>query len=355
MSEVKLRASHAPIWSKCPASIDLPRLEPDDQTAALEGDAVHNLAFNMANNTAASRTDTVITDEMWEAAQDFVNYCTVLQCDLEATEITFVSDTMPTEVGGTADFIGYDTTSHTLHVVDLKYGYSSVAAKDNAQLLVYSLGAVGYFKQQGTLKIKLHIYQPRDYINGTVKVWELGSVDWAERIDDLKNRAGAALFSSVANTGDHCRYCKSRVYCKAFLTSASAVLETVQTRPEALKLTANAIGAEYEYLVRAEALAKSARKGFEELITQNIESGTVIPGWKIGSTNGRYKWSAQLKEIKSVETLLGVKLTEEKPVSLTVARKNPQTRVIIESLMTKSNGAKRLVPFNKSEVKEIFK
>ena len=353
MSAPKLRASHAPIWWNCAASIDLPRLEPSDYSAAAEGSTVHLMAFRRAQkNTSETGISIVVTEEMREAAQGFVNYCNDLGCNLHAREITFGGEIMPLEMGGTADFIGYDSVDAVLHIVDLKYGHSSVAAKNNAQLLVYSLGAVGYFKPEYISSIELHIYQPRDYINGTVKTWKLGSVDWAEQIEELKTRGSNALHSIVANTGSHCRYCRSRVYCTAFLESAGSVLETVQSRPEALELTPEAIGAEYEYLLRAESLAKSARKGFEELITQNIESGTSIPGWTIGSTNGRYKWSADIETIKGVAELSGIKLTEEKPISIAVARKTPG---VIESLMTKSNGTKRLVPFDESVVKEVFK
>jgi len=352
----KLRASHAPIWYHCSASIGLKRLELPDTPESIEGDAVHLMAFRRAQeNTCENGVKTVVTEEMREAAQGFVEYCNSLKCDLKACEITFGGDIMFPEVGGTADFIGYDTNNHILHVVDLKYGHSSVTAKDNAQLLVYALGAVGYFKQKETLRFKLHIYQPRDYINSGIKTWTLGAVDWDEEISELKNRAGAALFSSVANTGEHCRYCKSRVYCPAFLKSASSVLETVMTQPESLALTEETIAAEYQYLLRAESLAKSARKGFEDLITQRIESGGIIPGWTIGSTKGRYKWSADIGTLKSIGNLYGIKLTEEKPIPLGTARKDPLTRDIVETLMTKTNGTKRLVPFDESEIEEVFK
>lgn len=352
----KLRASHAPIWSKCSASIDLKRLELPDTPESIEGDAVHLMAFRRAQeNTCESGTKTVVTEEMRIAAQGFVDYCNDLECNMKGREITFGGDVMPSEVGGTADFIGYDMDNHILHVVDLKYGHSSVDAKDNAQLLIYSLGAVGYFKQEGILKFKLHIYQPRDYIGGVIKTWTLGPVDWDEAISELKNQAGAALFSSVANTGDHCRYCKSRVYCSAFLKSASGVLETVMTDPESLELNEETIAAEYQYLLRAEALAKSARKGFEDLITQRIESGGIIPGWTIGSTKGRYKWTADMTTLKGVEKLYGIRLTEEKPISLGTARRDPVTRDIVETLITKANGTKKLVPFDESVIEEVFK
>lgn len=353
MSEIKLRASHAPIWWHCAASIDLPRLEPSDDSAAVEGSIVHLMAFRRAQkNISESGIEIVVTEEMREAAQGFVDYCNDLGCDLNAREITFDNETMPLKMGGTADYIGYNPKLRIIHIVDLKYGHSSVAAKDNAQLLVYSLGAIGYFRPGNINSVKLHIYQPRDYINGTVKVWELPTPEWEEQIEKLETRGTHALYNSVANTGSHCRYCRSRVYCSAFLESAGSVLETVQSRPEALELTPEAIGAEYEYLLRAESLAKSARKGFEELITQNIESGTSIPGWTIGSTNGRYKWSADIETIKGVAELSGIKLTEEKPISIAAARKTPG---VIESLMTKSNGTKRLVPFDESIVEEVFK
>lgn len=351
----KLRASYAPIWSKCSASIGLKQLELPATPESIEGEAVHLMAFRRAQeNTCESGIKTVVTEEMRDAAQGFVDYCNDLECDLKAREITFGGDIMPEEVGGTADFIGYDTDNHILHVVDLKYGYSSVRANDNAQLLVYSLGAVGYFKQKETLKIKLHIYQPRDYIGGIIKVWTLGVVDWDEVISELKGQAGAALFNSLANTGEHCRYCKSRVYCPAFLNSASNVLETVLTQPESLELSEETIAVEYQYLLRAESLAKSARKGFEDLITQRIESGGIIPGWTIGSTKGRYKWAADTETLKSVGELYGIKLTEEKPILLGTVRKDPLTRDIVKTLITKTNGTKTLVPFDESVIEEVF-
>ena len=71
---LKLRASHAPIWSKCPASISLPRFESSDNSAALEGNAVHLLAFRQAqgnfvnHNDGFYTTQVVLTEEITEVS-----------------------------------------------------------------------------------------------------------------------------------------------------------------------------------------------------------------------------------------------------------------------------------------------
>lgn len=342
---INLRASSAPIWSNCPASTSLPSVPKESTPASLEGDLCHLIASNILQKktTPGELEGVVTTEELFGLGSGAAEYCVPL------TEITILSEikveggSLPPGVEGTCDFIGFK--KDTLNIVDFKFGFGSVKAKENKQLLVYSIGAMDTLKDGYDIKkIKFHIYQPRDFTGGAVKTWEISVATWREEVTKLRTSAQAALSGNgVAVTGEHCRYCASRTNCPAFLGDASHILESIQTDPEAVGV--KSLGAELAYLRRAEAIIKSARIAFEDKIMSEIKEGRPVLGWQIGSTAGRRKWTASVDEIKAVAAMTGLDLIEEKPVSISAAWRNAASRPLLESLITKGEGSPKLVPF----------
>jgi hypothetical protein len=123
--------------------------------------------------------------------------------------------------------------------------------------------------------------------------------------------------------------------------------------PESVNLSA--IGSELAYVERAYALLKSAKKAFEDRITSEIKAGRPVKGWQIGRTPARRYWSGTVEDLKAVEMMTGETLTEEKPISLTEAWAKSQIRPFIEPLLSKGEGSEKLIPFNATKTKEIFK
>jgi hypothetical protein len=127
----------------------------------------------------------------------------------------------------------------------------------------------------------------------------------------------------------------------------------VASDPESIHV--HALGEELSYLARAEALIKSARAGIEDRIAAEIEHGRPVKGWRMGATAGRRYWSSSVEDIEAVAGMSGLQLTEKKPISITAAWKNTAARPLLESLISKSEGSKKLVQFDGTKINEVFK
>lgn len=351
---MELRASYAHVWANCQGSTKL-KQEPDPPNPVTdEGTLLHELVNSDLKNPQGGVGPLVVTDEHRNLAQGAIDFVDSLGLVESIREEKTPSSYLPEGLGGTPDLIGRDNNG-IIHVIDYKFGYGAVEAVDNWQLLIYAVGAYGRWKI--TRSFKLHIYQPRDYVNGPVKTWELSLDEFLKRKKSLETIARNLRYETkfYANTGPHCRYCKSRIHCPVFIGSISHVLETAPVDSESANLSLKHLGAELKYLIQTEALVKSARSAFEEKISSVIEGGKIVPGWVMGSTRGKRYWSASIDDIKSAAGLLGVTLTKETPISITDASNNKTIRPILDSLTSKSAGSRKLVPFEGSKAKEIFK
>jgi hypothetical protein len=107
---------------------------------------------------------------------------------------------------------------HQLHILDLKYGYGSVAEpRNNKQIRIYALGKLRELQRQGKTVDTVHlwIYQPRlDHIDGpflhdVVDEDELGAFEeyLVERIEAAKDP------KAPREAGAHCLYCAAHAVC----------------------------------------------------------------------------------------------------------------------------------------------
>ncbi len=356
---MELRASWAPIWAECPGATQLTRVPETETEESREGDLCHLLAYLMINARLDfvddhNETGLIVTDEYMALAEGAFEYCRTLQNDIinYHSEHHVMGGLLPESVEGTLDFACLDE-HQTLHVVDFKFGFSSVSAVGNWQLLIYVLGVLVHYPE--FKQVVVHIYQPRDYVGGCVKTWALSREELEAHRVELIKRAKEAREGGSLRTGPHCRFCDSRVYCEAFQLAASAVLEVVRFNAVDHAINPGLLGAEYAYLKRAEAIVVSARKAFEERILSEIEAGHPVAGWQIGRTSSKRYWSGSTEDVEAVGRLCGIKLTEPKPISITAAWKQKEARPLLETLISKGVGSQKLEPFNEAAVKEIFK
>jgi hypothetical protein len=380
----KLWASTSRIWTNCPGSTVLTVLKPTNTLLINEGILCHLLVYLIANGSihfhdtvsmindnpdfiAKNKTGLFMTQEYKELAFEAVQYRNKINKAPFQKSITGVLTSELWEqridggsilpgVKGTLDYMFYQTNLDVLHIVDFKFGYTPIQAVKNTQLLIYSVGAMRHFSTPVT-EIHLHIFQPRDYINSTEKVWKLDYKEWLNEIESLSQAVHVAQSGTPTRTGPHCQYCLSRLVCKAFLNSVSCILDSIQINPEDIDLSAEALGKELEYIKRMETFIVSARKSLEDYITFKIESGYPIPGWMIDSTPKRRKWNPNIaiSEIKEIERMLGITLTFEKLISITEAKRfDSAFHPIIDSLITIGKGSKKLIPFDNTKIKEIF-
>ena len=111
---------------------------------------------------------------------------------------------------GTADIIC--AVNNTLIIMDLKTGRQEVKAEFNEQLLAYAVGALNVLGWDTFDTVNFFILGVR---------WQ-GS-DWLRTVDQVKNWRDTVLapkmkecysFHPKANVGEHCMYCKAKLFCK---------------------------------------------------------------------------------------------------------------------------------------------
>jgi hypothetical protein len=128
----------------------------------------------------------------------------------------------PEEVFGTADFAACD--GNTLYVIDFKYGFKSVHAERNTQLLIYAVGVLGRLKQErpdlaDTIEsVSVLIVQPRGS-GRPVRQWTLSVgelIYWAFAVlkPTIDRIASGVELPLVA--GNHCWFCAASRECPTY-------------------------------------------------------------------------------------------------------------------------------------------
>lgn len=222
-----LSASGAHRWMACTPSARL-ELEFDDNsgTAADEGTAAHALAEHKLRKALKLRSKKPVSkydcDEMDSHTDDYVTF--VMERIAQAKQTCadpmilieqkldfskYVEDGF-----GTGDFVLI--ADGTLHIVDFKYGQGVlVEAEDNPQMKLYALGALELFDGIYDFEtVSLTIFQPRRENISTHTVFKDSLYQWAEEI--LKPTAAIAYEGGGEYIpGEHCRFCRAAVKCRA--------------------------------------------------------------------------------------------------------------------------------------------
>lgn len=320
----KLSASGAERWINCPGSVHMSEYFPESSSsAAEEGTLAHELAafriehrdeIDTRNEDAAAvdfaaglvpirkAIDTFYEghpdlgddyDYMARTLAPYIDYVAreyqeALKADEAAVLMTEqrvdFSEYVP-EGFGTSDVIIIGGGRVT--VIDLKYGKGvAVSAKDNPQIRLYALGAIGLFDMVYDFDtVKMVIYQPR---RDSVTEEEMPVDDlkaWAEAV--VKPAAAAALSDKPPyHPGDWCdsHFCPGAGTCKARADYCLG-LERHSGKDPAL-MTDEEIA---DALNRAEALRNFSKK-LNDYALGEIQTGHPIPGWKVveGKTNRAY-------------------------------------------------------------------
>lgn len=227
MAHAILSASGAHRWLNCTPSARL-ELEFDETAgeAALEGTAAHELAEHKLRKALKMRskkpTSSYDSDEMDLHTESYVEFI------LEQIEVAKASCADPLvlieqrldfsefvpEGFGTGDCV--IVADGTLHVIDFKYGLGVlVESKDNPQMMLYGLGALGLFDAIYDIEtIAMTIYQPRRENISTHTMSKDALLSWAG--DTLKPKADLAFAGEgLYVPGDWCRFCRAAVKCRA--------------------------------------------------------------------------------------------------------------------------------------------
>lgn len=297
MSEKKhalLSASGSARWLRCTASAEAEKNFPPEKesTYAAEGTVAHALAeaklyadilnIDKGEEIVAIKKDPYYDSDMDRYTTGYAEY--VAELLAEAKEEDPMAQLLPeTRVDfsryvpsgfGTADAL--ILSNKRITVVDLKYGRGvPVSAKGNSQLALYALGAYDAYSFLYTPPMaRLVIYQPRiDHIEyGDIPLQTL--IDWGTEY--VAPRAKAAMEGSGKfDPGDHCRWCRARIRCRARAEKLKAIAKKDFCEP-ALLSDAEML----EVLNLSDTLSKWAADVYGWAQAQ-AESGKKIKGYKL--------------------------------------------------------------------------
>ena len=297
-----LSASGSARWLACTAAPELESQYPEEPASeyAAEGTAAHALAEYKLNARLLDNED---PDELARIKESVyygpeMERCTDAYADFVAETFHAMSKTdaatklfTETRVDfskyvpdgfGTADTV--ITNADTLTIIDLKYGKGvAVSAENNSQLRLYALGA---YEEYGWLyepeKIRMVIFQPRlDRISEeSVAVKDL--IAWGRDYVAPRAKAAATGTGEFA-PGDHCRWCKARVQCRARAEAYKKLL--VHEFDDPALLTDEEIA---EIIPLADKLAQWAKDVYTWAQDEAIK-GKKWPGYKLVEGQRRRK------------------------------------------------------------------
>jgi hypothetical protein len=288
----------------CPGSVRLSKDLPDTTSAAAEeGTAAHAL-FESLLTGARKRVPKGTDPEMARHIRDAVQWVQAkasltmddpqLYCEIRVNPGDAL-DADPELCWGTADVVLFN--DRDFWVIDLKYGFGEVKAKDNPQLLAYAIGALHKFGDKGQA-LHLAILQPRT--GGDIAdTWDPEDHDvdnFADTLDatiELATSPDAPLVPSE----DACRWCRAAAICPALRKEA---LEPFQNLDEP---TIPALGTDAlaDLLNRSKLLSALLSAVQDEALRRAL-SGQTLPGWKLVESVTRRAWvrdyGALLNELK---------------------------------------------------------
>ena len=243
----KLPPSGAERWMTCPGSVVLSEGMPgQDSEYAEEGTRAHAYAerwllLHFAQHGSAPTPNPANKEEVeiHKNVKTYVDECISLTAIEKSKVHVEHKVSINADVYGTADFICWHPTTHTLYVRDLKYGAGvPVAVERNIQLRIYALAALLTMKLPAKT-INIGIVQPRyDHPDGFVRSIDFDAVDlmdlYADVLDGVKRVEDAettkpaagkdsweAKYLSPSEKG--CRWCLAAPKCPAIKNRAQAL------------------------------------------------------------------------------------------------------------------------------------
>lgn len=227
---------------------------------------------------------------------------------------------------------------------DLKYGKGvPVFATDNAQLMIYALGAYYEFREIFTIdRIQMNIYQPR---LDNISTWEISVtelLEWAE--NTLKPKAALAYAGEGEfSPGKNCLFCRAKATCRALhdYNNELAIMEfknpDLLTDDEVVLVLERASTFDkWITAVQSYALA-TAVSGEKEWPGMKVCEGRSIRKYSSEVIVATKLKSAGYKDIYTEPKLLGLGALEKK-IS------KPIFQELVEPLLIKPSGSPVLAP-----------
>jgi len=292
-----LSASSAYRWLACPPSARLEeQFEETTSIYAEEGTLAHSIAeqklrFLLKQISAqdyAQALQTFEKNEFYSVSMlDYIEtYAAIVMEKVNEAKARSVdaivlleqkldfSDWVP-EGYGTGDVV--IISDGVLEIIDLKYGKGvPIAAKDNAQMRLYALGALATFDSLYDIKtVRMTIVQPRlDSVSSDETTAEM--LYWWADTELIKRAQLAWEEKGEFQAGEHCRFCRARFNCRARAEANLELAKMEFKKPELL--TDEEIS---EVLKQADELRAWVSDVFDYALVQARDHGKKFKGWKL--------------------------------------------------------------------------
>lgn len=371
----RLAPSSAHIWVNCPGSVAMQERQPPEVETdeSREGTAAHWLLARTILKLdtpadAIADNGVPINQEMRDAIAELVTDIndTLKGCqpgDYYQTEQRVFAHTMiHPDCDGTPDNYFVQFSRRTAHIWDFKYGHRYVDAYRCWQLIAYAAALIETAKitDWREWSFTLTIAQPRSFSRegdgGTLREWFVSGAELAGYIDEL--RAAAAKASepdAPCITGEHCRDCMAAWDCAAFQRAGGVAVDLILGQQGA-GMTPAAIGIELRVLRAALERAKARLDVLETKALLTIENGQTVPFHRLGWTNPRKVWdAAKIDEAATIVSMFGVAVRPgvALPTPNAVAKQGVD-EAVITPYVTKGQPAKKLLPFEETDVSKIL-
>lgn len=340
---------------QCPGSVAMSALfpEPDDEPAALEGTATHEVFAEIAYGKPVAvgqimSNGVVVDDEMLDGAEMMSGAVADGGWTIEQT--TRIPRVHPL-CFGTPDAWKWVVPRGRLRVLDLKFGHGFVEPYENWQLMAYAAGLIGEEHGENII-VELTIVQPRNYHrDGPIRTWTTTAVALRPYIDIMASAcAQAEQANAPTHVGPECEFCPGRHACPTLQRAALNVADlTGQATP--LSLTPSQAGAELRRLDRADELLKARRTGLQQQVLSALRQGVNVPHWHIEHGEGRENWVDPAQALV-IGSLMGIPLSKPvEPVTPAQARK---LGVDVSGFTRRLTGQAQLVADDPLKARKVF-
>lgn len=365
-----LSASSAHRWLNCTPSARLEEQLPDQETvSAAEGTLAHELAELKVRNCFFTKTfgkrklnsaiKKLKENELWQEemqgyTDDYLEYIKQTALSLPSApsvrieqrvyfrEYTLADPSDEIEGSGIADCILL--YGDTIHVIDFKYGKGvPVEAKENAQLMLYALGAYQMYRMLYPIqRVQLTIVQPR---LDSISEWSCSIEDLLAFGEYVKERAALAVEGQGDFAPDEktCRFCRARKNCRARAEENVKLAFFTGSKPPLL--TNEEVG---RFLQKGADVARWL-EDLKAYALKECLAGKAVPGWKAVEGKGSRNWTdmdlafGRLTQGGAVPEEM---LWEKKPLSLAQTEKlvgKNEFQAIVGDLIVKKPGKPTLV------------
>jgi hypothetical protein len=337
-----------------------------DGPEAMEGDAAHHVAAYLLRTGEllavgdVAPNGVVIDHDMLDGAMLYAEHVADRRPGAAVLHVEerVLCPSIHEACWGTPDAWLY--AGNVLDVWDYKYGHLFIDAFENWQLLTYTAGILESLGIDGladqSLRVRLHLVQPRNYGHDRIKTWEVKACDLRPYFNILAAAAAEALKPLAPTRVDPkaCRDCLARHTCDALQRTAYDAAHTAGTSVP-FNLPAGALGRELQVLKRAQQALEARISGLESQAVSMIRAGQNVAFWQLSETKPRMRWTRPAEDVIALGQLFDVDLAKPlEPITPPQAVKLGIDESVISDYADRPRGELKLVPADTTLARKVF-